>query len=539
MRGLPHTKHQWGIGVVLCLVALTVLGCGSGSDKAPSTSTTLTVGLLSEPTTLNPLAVTSTEIRDIVERVFIKLLEEQGDFLSFEPRLARSWTFSDDGMSITFDLRDDVRWDDGQPVTAHDVRFTWELQTDTTVAWAGHHGKEYIRDVEVVDDHTAVFHFTERYPHMLGDANSGVILPRHLLADVPRAELRTHEFGRNPVGNGPYRLVRWEPGQYIELGASDTYYEGVPAVDRVVFKFVPDMVALITQLKKGEIDMLESVPADLQETLRAEYPQVEFYRYPSRRSDFVSWNVTRPLFDDRAVRRALTMAIDCNEIIEMVWRGNAQQSTGPVPPVLWSHDDAITPLPFDPARARAALEEMGWRDRDGDGVIERDGNAFEFEIITNHGNQLRADICTMVQSYLGKAGIKVNIRTLEFGTVVDKLRKADYDAVMLELMVNTKGDLTDQWHSSATVDAGGFNVSYYKNPEVDRLIEEARVCLDTERARALWSSVQRIIYDDQPMTFLAVPQEMNALHERFCNVHPNAISFFANLREWKVDPNCD
>jgi peptide/nickel transport system substrate-binding protein len=535
---LSIRESSWGGGLLLCLFLLAAISGVCGEGASASSPTTLTVGLLSEPATLNPLAVTTTEIRDIVDRLFVKLLEEQGDFLSFEPRLARSWSFGEDSLSIKFDLRDDVRWSDGEPVTAHDVRFTWELQIDTTVAWAGHHAKEYIREVTVVDDHTAVFHFTQRYPHMLADANGGVILPRHLLAEVPRAALRTHSFGRAPVGNGPYRLARWEPGQFIELAANDAYYENPPAVDRVIFKFVPDMVALITQLKKGEIDLLESVPSDLQKTLREEYPHIEFYRYPSRRLDFVSWNVTRAPFDDADVRRALTMAINREEIIQMIWGGNAVECTGPVPPVLWAHDATIEPFPFDPARARVLLEDLGWSDDDGDGVIERDGRDFELEIVTNHGNQMRADICTMVQSYLGRIGVKVNVRTLEFRAFIDKVRNADYDACMLELMVSTKLDLTDQWHSTAT-GFDGYNVSFYQNPEVDRLIEEARVSLDPEKARALWSRVQRIIYDDQPYTFVAVPEEVNALHERFCNVRPNAISFFANLRGWKVAPDCE
>jgi peptide/nickel transport system substrate-binding protein len=508
------------------------------TTRADAASTTLTVGLLSEPASLNPLTVTSAEARDIVERLFVKLLEEQADFLSFEPRLASQWSFSADSMAITFRLRDDVRWSDGEPVTAGDVRFTWELEMDTTVAWPGRNIKERIRDVEVVDDQTVVFHFTERYPYQLMDANDGVILPRHLLEDVPRSELRTHPFGRRPVGNGPYVVERWEAGRYLVLAANDGYYGGAPAVDRVIFTFVPDMVALMTQLKKGEVDLLESAPADQLASLQEDYPQLKVYRYPSRRVDFIGWNTRHELFADAGVRRALTMAIDRDEIIATVWGGNARQATGPIPPVLWAHDDSIQPLPFDPRRATAALSEKGWVDRDGDGILDRDGRVFAFEIVTNNSNQSRVDICTMVQGYLGAIGIDVTIRTLDFSTFIGTVLDGGYDACVLQLKVATKLDLTDQWHSSA-VPRNGYNVSFYQNPEVDRLIEQARVCLDPERGRELWSQVQRIIYRDQPFTFIAVPDEINVLHERFCNVRPNAISFFANLRQWRVAPDCD
>jgi peptide/nickel transport system substrate-binding protein len=500
--------------------------------------TTLTVGLLSEPGSLNPLTIASTQGQDIVGRVYLNLLEEQGDFLSFEPRLARRWWFSDDSLSITFELRDDVRWHDGEPVTARDVRFTWQLQMDTTVAWMNRHIKERIDDVEVVDDRTVVFRFAERYPHQLMDANDGVILPRHVLAHVPRGELRTHPFGRNPVGNGPYRLSRWESGQYLELVANDDYYEGPPAVDRVVFKFVPDMVGLMTQLKKGEIDLLESVPADQQRVLSEGYDDIELYRYPSRRIDFISWNTLRTPFDDARVRRAMTMAIDRRELIATVWGGYARECTGPVPPVLWAHDDSIEPLPFAPDSARALLAKAGWRDTDGDGVRDLDGQPLAFEIVTNHSNQQRVDVCTMVERYLGRVGVEVDIRTMEFGTFIGRVQDGDYDACVLQVKVATKLDLTDTWHSDSHP-RNGYNISFYSNPEVDRLIEEARVCLDQERARALWSRAQRIIYRDQPYTFVAVPDEVHALHRRFCNVRPNAISFFANLRHWSVAPDCD
>lgn len=509
-----------------------------GAAQAAGEESTLTVGMLSEPGSLNPLTVTSTEAHDIINRLFLKLLEEQPDFLGFAPRLARSWRFSEDSLSITFELRDDVRWSDGEPVTAHDVRFTFELQTDTTVAWPTRHIKERIADVEVDGDHTVTFHFTERYPYQLMDANDGVILPRHLLGGIPRDEIRTAAFGRAPVGDGPYVLSGWQPGRIIELAANPDYYEGPPDVSKVIFKMVPDMVSLLTQLKKGEIDLLESIPPDHIRTFQEDYPDVRIYRYPSRRLDFIGWNIDRSVFARAGVRRALTMAIDRDEIITTVWGGYATPCTGPVPPVLWAHDATIEPVPFDPEGAAALLAAEGWTDTDGDGIIDRGGRRFSFEIITNQTNQRRIDVCALVQQYLSRVGIEVTIRTFDFSTFIGRILEGDYDACVLQFKVSTKLDLTDQWHSES-IPRNGYNITRYDNPEVDRLIEEARVCLDPQRARELWSRVQRIIHDDQPVTFLAVPDEVTALHARFCNVQPNAISFFWNLRHWKVAPDCE
>ena len=499
---------------------------------------TLTVGLLSEPSTLNPLVATSNETKDIVWLIFLKLLDEQPDYLHFAPRLAEKWEFSPDSLSIKFHLRDDVHWTDGEPVTAEDVRFTWQLHVDTLVAWPSRQLKQQVRDVEVVDRYTVTFHFHQRYPYQLMDANDGVILPRHLLKDVPPDQIRNHPFGRLPVGNGPYQLGRWEPEQYIELIRNPDYYEsGKPAVDRVIFKFVPDMVNLMIQLKKGEIDALESIPNDQLSDLKANYPEIRIYTYPSREYWYIAWNLDNELFADAAVRRALTMAIDRKEIIETLWGGLAQLCDSPIHPSLWAFDDGIEKIPFDPEESRRTLGQIGWVDSDGDGVLDKDGRPFEFELITNHSYQLRVDVATMTEAYLAKIGVKVNIRTLEFRAVVDKLLSSNYDSCVLGWGTATKPDITNHWHSSA-VPPDGYNISLYRNPEVDGWIDEAKVELDRDRAMELWSKAQREIYNDQPFTFLLIPFEVNALRDTFCGAEPNAISFFYNLRDWRAGADC-
>jgi peptide/nickel transport system substrate-binding protein len=519
--------------LLIPLPAVSVLADPGESDRS-----TLTVGLLSEPPSLNPLVVTSGESRDIVWRLFLKLLDEQPDYISFTPRLAERWTFSPDSLSITFFLRPDVRWTDGRPVTARDVRFTWELHVDTLVAWPGRHIKQHVRDVVVVDEHTVRFDFSRRYPYQLMDANDGVILPEHLLGGVPRDKLRTHEFGRLPVGNGPFKLSRWEPEQYIQLEKNVDYYEpGKPFLEKIVFKFVPDMVNLMTQLGKGEIDLLESIPSDHLSVLTERRPQIKIYTYPSRDYWYIAWNTGRDLFSTADTRRALTGAIDRSEIISTLWRDMAQLCTSPIHPNLWAYDGNSTAIPFDPAAARAGLEKLGWSDSDGDGYLDREGKRFEFEMITNSSNQLRVDITTMAEAYLKRVGVKVNIRTMEFQAVVQKLLSSDFDSCVFGWGTATKPDITSHWHSSA-VPRSGMNISQYSNPAVDDLIERARVELDQERAAELWGEAQRIIYEDQPFTFLLIPHEVNALDGRFCNVRPNAISFFYNVRDWRLAPDC-
>ncbi len=517
---------------------VVLLSCGKSSEEQAAAGGSLVVGILSEPNTLNPLAARSTQAHDIINLMFLKLLDEQSDFLNFAPRLATHWTYSEDSLSITFDLRRDVRWHDGEPVTAGDVRHTWMLQTDEDVAWASRSIKQGIRDVEVTGDHTVVFHFNDRYPYQLMDANDGVILPRHLTRDIPREQFQAAKFGRMPVGNGPYRLARWVPAQLIELEKNPDYYDkDAPRLERVVFRIVSEMTTLVSMLKTGEIDCLESLPPDVAKDLEAKQPDIKIYRFPSRTMDFIAWNLEHDLFRDREVRRALAMAINIPEMIQTLWGGMARVLDSPVHPMLWAHDPDMQRLPYDPERARALLAERGWTDSDGDGVLDKNGQPFRFEMTTNQGVQLRADIITMVQEYLRRVGVKVDARVLEFGTFIDGVTKGTFESCVLGWKTSTRVDLSSFW-SSAAIPPGGFNASRYTNLEVDDLIARARTTLNVDHARRLWSQCQKIIYEDQAICFLAAPYEVVGLNRKFCGVRPNAIGFFVNLPEWYVGQDC-
>ena len=518
---------------------LMVAGCSQASDDVKPTGGTLVVGLLSEPASLNPLVATSAEASDIINMMFLKLLDQEADFLTFSPRLATRWTFSDDSLSITFDLREDVRWEDGVRFTADDVRYTWQLQTDTLVAWGSRRLKDRIRDVEVIDAHTVRFVFTNRYPYQLTDANDGVILPKHIMEKIPREEFRTAAFGRHPIGNGPLKFVGWPSGQYVDLERNPLYYEkGKPYLDRVIFRIVPDMTTLVTQLKAGEIDCLESIPVDALDEVQKKYPDIAIHRYLSRGFNFISWNTRREPLIDRDVRRAFAMAIDTGEIISTLWGGMAEPFVGPMHPMLWAHDKELRAIGYSPDDAARILRSRGWTDSDGDGVLDKRGRKLEIEMITNRGVQLRADVITMVQGYLQRIGVKVNARVFEFNTFIQQVTSGEYDSCVLGWKTTARADLTGFWHSSSTPPDNGTNISGYSNETVDDLIDRAKNTLDPDEARLLWYRCQRIIYEDQPFFFLAVPYEVVGLRKRFCGVEPSPVGFFLGIADWYVSEDC-
>ena len=526
------------VSLLACVMSFGSAAVAAG-PKGPAIagqSSTLVVGTRAEPKSLNPIAITASEGQQIAALMFGKLLEEQDDFMSFKPALARSWSFSADSLDVTFVLRDDARWSDGEPVTASDVRFTWQVQTDTTVAWPSASIKAHIRDVEVKDARTVVFHFDARSLYQVMDANDGVILPEHLLASIPRKELKTSAFGRAPVGNGPYMLKRWEAGQFIELTRNEKYAGSPPRIERIVIKFVPDVVTLVAQLQAGEIDLLESVQASDLAGIRARRDDVQIVGAPSRRMSFVAWNGTRAPFDQAAVRTALTSAIDRQAIVKNVWAGYAKECTSPIVPLQWAYDPSIKAIKYDPKSARAALGKLGYRDTDKDGILERDGKPLEFELLVNDA-QNRVDIATLIQAQLKQAGIKANVRVMEYGAYIDRILALDYDAAVVEWKVQTKVDLTQLFATSA-LRPHGYNFVGYSNSAVDHLIEKALEQRNMASAKLLWRDAQRAIYLDQPYTFIAVPQELTAIDDRFCNVRPSPINIFAHITDWRIKPDC-
>jgi len=262
---------------------------------------------------------------------------------------------------------------------------------------------------------------------------------------------------------------------------------------------------------------------------------IRIFSFPARAYIYIGWNEAYPLFRSAKIRRAMTMAIDRQMIIDNLYYGLAEVCTSPFIPQLWAYNDMIKPLPYDPEGAKRILEEEGFTDSDGDGWLDRDGQRFEFEIMTNQGNQIRNDIQVMVQEQLSKIGVKADPLILEWTVMLERHKASDFEAVLSAWRVGTKVDLAPIWGCESRK-AGGYNRVDYCNAEVDRLNSTACGILDFDEARPLFFKAQEIIYDEQPYTFLYNPHALLALHERFEGAKPDAISMYHNLHEWRVVP---
>ncbi len=515
------------------LAVVIVLGAGacSGDRQAARRGGTMIVGDISAYESLNPMYATDAHARDVYDLLFLSLLFENDDFLTFRPRLARSWEFSEDRLALTFHLRDDVVWSDGVKFTARDVAATFRAQKNPDVLWSGRHLKEHIDSVQVIDDLTAVYHFSQAYPYQIMDANDGPILPAHMLEETEPSMIRNIPVEDMPT-DGPFKIESWVKGQSLTLVPNPLYYEkGKPYLDKVIFKIIPDQMTLITQLRAGEIDCMESIPYGEVENLRKANPDLEIFAFQSRLYHYIGYNAINPHFSSPRVRRALTLAINRKLIIDNLCYGFAEECSSPFVPLIWAYDPDIKPLPFDPDEARRILSEEGYADSDGDGYLDKDGKIFEFELMTNQGNQTRADIQVMVQEELKEIGVKVNPVIIEWTVMLEHHKSGDFDALINAWRSGTKADLAPIWSCEARR-KGGYNRVNYCNPTVDSLNTLACSILDFEKARPLFNRAQKIIYEEQPYTFLYVPNALFALNRRIKGAKPDPISVYHNLYEW-------
>ena len=517
-------------------VMMMWLACGEPSDEGgmvggtKNRGGTLAVGISGDADTFNPIVseeLTSEEIRDLILLGLADINEE----LDFEPELAESWTFSKNHLELTYRIAKEAVWADGKPITAEDIQFSYALYGDTVVASPRSDYVEFIKDVVVVDEKTVKFIFSKAYPDQVLESSLEIV-PKHILKTVERKDLRTAGYGRNPVCSGPFKLEKWISQQRIELVPNETYFKDRPYLDRVIFKIVPDRTNLLLQLQTGEIDMMDDVPPPEANRLREKHPEIGIYPTSGRLYYFIGWNLELPLFERKKVRQALTMAINRQEIIDNLLYGFGKECTGPIPPIItWAYNPDINPFPYNPHKAKQMLAEEGWTDSDGDGWLDKEGKAFEFSIKTNMDNQVRVDALVMIQDDLREVGIKVTPRILEWTVYVDEVFGGNYEACIAGWSARMSPDPTAVFHSKSK---DQFNFVSYSNPNVDQLIEKGRVEFDRQKAQNIWYAFQKLVYDDQPYTFLFWIDRIVAIHKRFRDVNPAPISAFYKLEKWWV-----
>jgi ABC-type transport system substrate-binding protein len=424
---------------------------------------------------------------------------------------------------IVFDLRDDVIFHDGHPFDSGDVLFTYESIMDPKGTSPRKSDYEPVKNAQVLGPHKIRFTYKRLFSPAIGSWAMG-ILPEHLLTREKLVEeakargrdpevftLRDSDFGRAPIGTGPFKFDEWKSDEQIRLVRNDKYWDGVPEYEEYVMRIIPDSLTQEMEFYVGAVDNYSVQPHQV-----ARFSTDEKYQSFSSLGYFYSYigyNLRNPLFADRGVRVALGMAIDIDPIIDYILYGEGERVTGPYPKITDWYDPEVKPLPFDPKGALAMLNEKGWR-KNADGWLEKDGKIFEFNLITNSGNPVRKNILTIVQESWRKIGIKCNTQLFEWAVFLkDFVNALKYDALVLGWSTGIDPDLYQIWHSSQS-GPRQLNFVGYKNAEADRLITRIRREYDREKQIVMARELHRIIARDQPYTFLYVAKSTQLLDKK-------------------------
>ena len=522
----------------LIIISFTACDKKPAADKAPPLSAKqpaygdiLVRGEIGDASNLIPLLASDSSSHSIAGMVYNGLVKYDKD-MNIVGDLAESWDITAQGLVITFHLRKNVKWHDGQPFTAADVLYTYQVTVDPKTPTAYAEDFRAVKKAEALDDYTFRVTYDKPFAPALISWSSS-ILPRHLLLgkDITKSPL-----ARYPIGTGPYKFKEWVAGQKIVLVSNPDYFEGRPYIDGQITRIIPDTATMFLELRAQNLGMMGLTP--LQYTRQTENNlfknNFNKYRYLSFAYTYLGYNLKNPLFTDKRVRQAISYAINKDEIISGVLLGLGKPATGPYKPGSWAYNDKVQNYNYNPQKARELLREAGWTKLNSDGVLEKDGKPFVFEIVTNQGNETRQKCVEIIQRQLKDIGITVKIRILEWSAFVTNfINKRRFDAVILGWTIPLDPDAYDVWHSSKTKPEE-LNFISYNNSEADEMLVKGRSTFDQKERKKYYDRFQEILAEDQPYTFLYVPDALVITHNRFRGIEPAPIGLEYNFIKWYV-----
>ncbi|MFK5925654.1 MAG: peptide-binding protein [Desulfuromusa sp.] len=520
---------------------LLLSACNNSSDKVnhpgvaealtPEFGDTFIEASIGDASTLLPVLASDSASSSINGLIYNGLVRYDKN-LQIEGELAESWDISDDNLTITFHLRKYVTWHDGVPFTAADVKFNYQLYIDPKTPTAYAESFKQVTGVETPDPYTFVVHYDRPYaPALISWAMA--IHPKHLLdgEDITKSKL-----ARNPVGTGPYRFAEWVGGEKIVLESNPDYFEGQPYIKRVVYRIIPDISTQFLELQTGSLDFMGLSPLqfDRQTDTPAFRRLYNKYRYLNFGYTYLGYNLNRPIFQDKRVRQALSYAINKQELIDGVLLGYGTVATGPYKPDTWVYNSDVPTYLYNPDKARQLLAEAGWKDTDGNGILDKDGKELAFTIVTNQGNDLRSKTGEIIQRRFKEIGVEVKLRIIEWATFLKEfINPGNFDATILGWTGGPEPDQYNIWHSSKT-GPRELNFIGFKNAEVDKLLEQGRRVFDLQQRKVYYDRFQEILAEEQPYTFLYVGEALPAVSKRFRGVEPAPAGIRYNFNQWFV-----
>ncbi|MFC4812954.1 peptide-binding protein [Paenibacillus sp. GCM10023250] len=493
---------------------------GTNAAETPSADTpvdggTLTVGTFSDINSVNPLYIADTASGDLATFLNANLYDvDRSNNLVVEPwsLAAELPTISADGLTYTIKLKPEAKWSDGQPVTADDVKFTYDTIKNPEAGAPGISMVDKVDTITKIDDHTVEFKLKAVYAPFLY-ALSGSVAPYHILKDVPLAELEKNPYGTDPaktITNGPWVWTKWEQSQYSTVEANPNYWASVkPHIKTVTLKIYADQNTQTQALLKGDVDLVSSVPLTIVDTVKAKDnltivsepgPSYEFIQFNFKADNFPDKYV---LFQSQKTRQAIATAVNRQGMVDNILKGTGTLLNAPFLPTSWAFDaNSAVNYAYDTEKAKTMLAEDGWKPGK-DGILEKDGHRFSFELQYNAGNARREQVAAVVQQNLKDVGIEVVPKAIEFSAWIDQnVNPGKYEALLLGWSLSNPDPDGESIFSSKYFPPAGQNSGWYKNTKLDELWVKGYSTVDQNERKAAYAEVAKEISTDLPYVFL-------------------------------------
>lgn len=543
------------------LLVFTIFFCFYGCKKEASPgSNSVVIAIASDIERINPLYSFSVNEASINELLFLSLVkytwdEKKGD-LNAEPMIAKSWLWEKDSSAITLELREDINWSDGIKLTADDIMFSFDLYSDPLVqSYLYGTFKNFYCDKENHIDAAKTFQKISDYKLKINFIPKSLptlycldfpIIPKHIFEKLDRKNIVNAEENFKPVSSGAFAFDKWEKNHVIVLKKNNSsYLKNEGNVERLYFKIVPEYTSRLAQLKKGEVDLIEDVKADDIKELNT---AGTFTVVPvkGREYDYIGWNNLDPesfakqkkiipnkFFGSAKVRRALTLAINRSEILNGVIGGYGQIANSPVSPIFKNAVNAkLAPYPFNTDSAKILLAEEGWKDLDGDGILEKEGRKFKISLSLTGSKPRRPAAAALIKNSLKQVGVDVNVEILEGGAFTEKLVNRSFDAWLAGWAVPLPLDLKISWHSDLAKTP--MNFCGFRNKQADLILDEIEKNTSPEIKNKLSQNLEELLFNEQPVTFLYWIDNVVVFNKRIENINVNPLGVVHHCWQWSV-----